>query len=290
MLLFAKCMCCLANQQGRLIEQLEDEEKKAAFMKEVMTLIGTSGSEYNAPGITALITEIREKYFGKDQGIAQMKREFNQLLLQMEKELEQKIHESPEPLREALRFARIGNYIDFSAVENVTEEEFMELFHREGDQIDDIEYNRLCKELKEAASLVYIMDNCGEVVIDKIVIRKLKELYPELKITAMVRGKDALNDATMEDAEMIGLTKEVPVVTNNSSIQGVVFSELTDEVREILDRADLILAKGQGNFESLHGCGKNIYYLFLCKCELFSERFQVERFHGMFVNEKRVRI
>ena len=87
---------------------------------------------------------------------------------------------------------------------------------------------------------------------------------------------------------MTGVTEEVPVITNNSSIQGVILSKLTREAKEIFDGADLILAKGQGNFESLYGCGKNIYYLFLCKCQLFSKRFGVERFQGMLINEKRV--
>ena len=82
--------------------------------------------------------------------------------------------------------------------------------------------------------------------------------------------------------------EEVPVITNNSSIQGVIYDKLTEEGKKILDAADLILAKGQGNFESLHGCGKNIYYLFLCKCQHFSKQFGVERFQGMLINEKRV--
>lgn len=94
--------------------------------------------------------------------------------------------------------------------------------------------------------------------------------------------------ATGEDARLVGITEEVPVLTNNSPIQGVIYSKLTDEGKQALDASDIILAKGQGNFESLYGCGRNIYYLFLCKCELFSKRFGVGRFHGMLVNEKRV--
>ena len=288
MLLFSKCMCCLASQQERLIENFEDEEKKTSFMREVMALLGDSGPEHNAPWMSALITEIREKYYGKDEKIARMKREFNQLLLQMEPELEQEIKKKGDTLKEAIRFARIGNYIDFSAVENVTKEEFLDLFRSEKDQLDEKEYGQLCRELEKASNLVYIMDNCGEIVLDKIAIRELKKAYPRLHITAMVRGADAINDATMEDAAMTGVTEEVPVITNNSSIQGVILSKLTREAKEIFDGADLILAKGQGNFESLYGCGKNIYYLFLCKCQLFSKRFGVERFQGMLINEKRV--
>ncbi|MCI9058509.1 MAG: DUF89 family protein, partial [Lachnospiraceae bacterium] len=229
-----------------------------------------------------------EKYYGKDDRISDMKREFNQLLLQMEEDLSRKIHEAKDSLREAIRFARIGNYIDFSAVENVTKEEFMSLFYNEKDEIEESEYQHFLGELEKASELVYIMDNCGEIVLDKIVLRQLKKAYPELHITAMVRGGEAINDVTLEDAEMVGITEEVPVITNNSSIQGVIYDKLTEEGKKILDAADLILAKGQGNFESLHGCGKNIYYLFLCKCQHFSKQFGVERFQGMLINEKRV--
>ena len=287
MLLFSKCMCCLVNQQERLIEQFEDEEKKSAFMREVMALLGSSRPEHNAPWMSALMTEIRERYYGKNESISKMKQEFNQLLLGMEPELVQEIRKSSDTLKEAIRFARIGNYIDFSAVEHVTKEEFMGLFHNEKDQLDEAEYRQLCQELSRASQLLYIMDNCGEIVLDKIVIQELKKRYPKLHITAMVRGEVAINDATVEDARLVGVMEEVPVLTNNSPIQGVIYHKLTEEGKHALDRADIILAKGQGNFESLYGCGRNIYYLFLCKCEMFSKRFGVGRFHGMFINEKR---
>lgn len=290
MMLFSSCLCCLIKQQERLIEGFEEDEKKVAFIKEAMGLIAGSGPEHNSPWLGALLTELREKYYGKDQGIAEMKREFNQLLLQMEGELEQELNKSEDKLKEAIRFARIGNYIDFSAVEHVTKEEFMGLFHNERDSLDEVEYKHLLGELENASALVYIMDNCGEVVLDKLVVRELKKRYPKLQVTAMVRGQDAVNDVTMEDAEMAGITEEVPVVTNNTSIQGVIFSKLTEDVKRLLDSADIIISKGQGNFESMYGCGKNIYYLFLCKCEMFSRRFGVERFHGMFINENRVRL
>lgn len=289
MILFSKCMCCLADQQQRFVEKFDDEEKKAAFMKEVMSLIGSKGSEYNAPWLSAEITEIREKYYGKQDDILQKKRQFNEYLLRLEEELKKKIQKEQDPLKEALRYARIGNYIDFSAVENVTVDDFMILFQNEKDQIDSAEYENFRTDLARSDNLIYIMDNCGEIVLDKLVIQELKKQYPHLHIMAMVRGKDAVNDATMEDARMTGIDQEVSVIDNNSSVQGVILPLLTKETKAIFDGADIIISKGQGNFESLYGCGKNIYYLFLCKCDLFTKRFGVERFEGMFLNENRIK-
>ena len=130
------------------------------------------------------------------------------------------------------------------------------------------------------------MDNCGEIVADKLLIKVIQEQYPEIHITVVVRGMEVLNDAVIEDAKDVGLTKIVEVIGNGNGIAGTQINKLSKEVRTVLDKADIIISKGQGNFETIHGCGRNIYYLFLCKCEWFSERFGMERLKGVFINEK----
>ena len=79
------------------------------------------------------------------------------------------------------------------------------------------------------------------------------------------------------------------VIGNGDNVAGTIFSRISPELRQKIEEADLLLAKGQGNFESMYGCGKNVYYLFLCKCDWFIKKFQAERLQGMFVNEKRVK-
>ena len=101
-----------------------------------------------------------------------------------------------------------------------------------------------------------------------------------------MRGQEILNDATMRDAEQIGLTDMVPVIGNGSGIAGTFMKDISRESKELMENADVLIAKGQGNFETLQLCGLNIYYLFLCKCEMFARRFQVPQFTGILVNEK----
>ena len=137
--------------------------------------------------------------------------------------------------------------------------------------------------------MVYLTDNCGEIVLDKILIRQIMKEYPKVRVTVIVRGKPALNDATMEDARETGLSDITAVIGNGSGITGTWLPEISEEAREMIDAADLILSKGQGNFETLQGCGKNIYYMFLCKCRLFVERFQKKQFEGVLANELRCR-
>ena len=162
------------------------------------------------------------------------------------------------------------------------------MLFRSSEALDEKEYENFLRDLSSARKLVYLTDNCGEVVLDKLAVRILKEQYPDLDITVIVRGYPVVNDATMEDAEEIGLTDLVKVIGNGSNVGGTWIPGINAEARELLYDADLIIAKGQGNFETLNDCGLNIYYLFLCKCDLFQRRFHAENLQGMFLNERRL--
>ena len=122
--------------------------------------------------------------------------------------------------------------------------------------------------------------------MDKLLIGQLKALYPQMELTVIVRGGEVLNDATVEDAVQVGLTELVPVIDNGNSIAGTWMDEVSAQARHVMEDADLILAKGQANYETLRGCGMNIYYIFLCKCEMFARMFQVPRFSGMLLKER----
>lgn len=288
MRLYASCICCLLNKQEQKLRNCRDEKKKTKYMKELLRLAGNSGDEASAPWLAAQIMKVHEKYFGKSGSYADVKKEFNQLVMSMEEELKQRVLSQPDPLKTALLYARVGNYIDFSALEQVEKEEFLSLFEREKDVLDEKEYMSFSGEMQKAENVVYLLDNCGEIVLDKLVIQILKKRFPRANITAIVRGSEVINDATMEDAVMTGLTNVTEVIGNGDDVAGTILSRVSAEAREKIEKADVIIAKGQGNFESLYGCGKNVYYLFLCKCDWFMRKFHADRFQGMFVNEYRI--
>ena len=117
-------------------------------------------------------------------------------------------------------------------------------------------------------------------------IEEIIRQNPELHITVIVRGEEVLNDATMVDAEQIGLTSIVKVIGNGSGIAGTSMRDISKEASDLMEQADVLIAKGQGNYETLQQCGLNIYYLFLCKCMMFANRFQVPQFTGMLMNDR----
>ena len=120
-----------------------------------------------------------------------------------------------------------------------------------------------------------------------LLMEELKRENPALEITALVRGENVLNDVTAEDARAVGLDRVAKIVGNGSNIGGTQMQFLGDEARAAMLAADVIVAKGQGNFETLSGSGLNVYYLFLAKCPHYTKWFGMEHMAGQLLHEKR---
>lgn len=279
--------CILKRQEERIREMPFLEEKKEQFMKELCGLIANAPADATSPVVVAEIRALFQKYFDIVDSYEEEKKHFNKLMLDSQDVLLQMIESADEPLKEALRLSRIGNYIDFGAMNEVSDKKLAELFaETENDVVDEKEWAALKKDLEQAKKLAYLTDNCGEIVLDKLFIRKIKEAYPKLDITVIVRGGKVLNDATLEDAQAVGLTEIVKVIGNGSSIAGNALGYINSEAETLIRTADVVISKGQGNFESLNGCGLNVYYLFLCKCDWIIRKFKMKRLTGILVNDR----
>lgn len=291
MKLSAMCIRCLIDRQEERIREFENENKKTVFMKEVAAIISSCEEYASAPYLVYRINLVYKRYFGDRFSYEKEKKEFNALMLSLEEQISAKIHSEDDRekvLKNAINYARTANYIDFGVSNHVSREKLLELLDKSVQEpLDEETYFSFTGDLDNARHLVYLTDNCGEIVADKLLIKVLKERNPNLGITVIVRGMPVLNDATMEDAEAVGLTRLVKVIHNGNGVAGTQITLLSDEARHALGDADLIISKGQGNFETIHGCGLNIYYLFLCKCEWFVKRFGLERLKGVFINEMR---
>lgn len=284
------CMCCAVNKQEKKIRTFSDMDQKTEYMKKVMALIANASEQDCAPSISEKLKKLyREFWKQPEEDYSKIKKDFNQLMLRIENSVEEEILNSSDPLATALLYARTGNYIDFAALSHVDPQTVLSLLENTNkESLDPEEYRHFISELKQAKELLYITDNCGEIVLDKLAVKILKNQYPNLHITVLVRGFPTVNDATMEDAIETGMTSVAEVTGNGSSVCGTWLSGISENAKKLLHQADLIISKGQGNFETLHGCGLNIYYLFLCKCEWFQIQFSARPLEGMFLNERRI--
>ena len=289
MKLNSKCMACQIRKQEAKIRHFNDEDRKKQYMEAIRQRFEHPKDDDCVPSISTELKKFYYSFWGVPmEEFTRINKEYDQLMLDLEAELRSTIRYSEDPLKAALIYARTGNYIDFAALPEVSKETALSLIKSENkDDLDEQEYRQFCQDMKKAENVVYITDNCGEIVLDKIAIQILKKIFPNIRITALVRGLPAGNDATMEDAEFCGLTDVVPVLGNGNDVGGTWLHGISTHARELLYNADVIIAKGQGNYETLHGCGLNIYYLFLCKCDWFQQLFHAKLLQGMFINEKR---
>ena len=274
-----KCAKCLYDKQ-------EKKNPDPEYLKKVREILDSRKDTDTSPYMVYLFNKEHVKLFGKGADYSAVKKEFNDLVLSHEDKLRKVIETSEDPLATALVVSRIGNYIDLGAMNNVEEDVFFELFNdtsmSEGDKLT---YEKFVKECEKAKTFLLVCDNSGEIVLDKLLLEQLAKRFPHLKITALVRGGEVLNDATMEDAVYVGLTKVAKVETNGVALAGTVYDMMPSDARKLLDESDVILSKGQGNYETMSDQGRRVFYMFLCKCDLFTTRFNVPRLTGIFIEE-----
>ena len=274
------------DRQEERVNGLGTEREQSDYLRGVARVIADADPEDSAPVLVERINHVYEKIFGPATDYAQVKKEFNALMLSLEPQIRKAMEQDGDALHAAMLFARAANYIDFGMAGQVEKETLFSLLEAAAEEkMDERVYNEFLADLRTARSLVYVTDNCGEIFCDRLVAEELRKRYPELDVTVMVRGRDALNDATMEDALMVGMEKVARVVDNGCGVAGTPLAYIGDEARKLLEEADVILAKGQGNYETMHGCGLNVYYSFLCKCAWFRKQFGVLKNTGMFVRE-----
>lgn len=282
-----ECVRCIINRYLNSVPEEFSPEQKLSYVQLVCKCVAEAPSHAGAPVVTQSIKEALRKEFGILEDFTKEKRYFNQMMLAKEKEIFEQIKDGEDILKNAIQYAMTGNYIDFGSMHTV-DENYLEKSLQESKErkVDEGTLEALRNDLSEAKRMVLLTDNCGEIVLDKLLVQVISILYPQIEMTVMVRGGEVLNDATRTDAFEVGLDRVATVVDNGTEIAGTFLDALSVQALRILDEADVILSKGQANFETLRGCGKNIYYIFLCKCDMFAKRFGVERFTGMMINDR----
>ena len=283
----ADCILCHIRRQTATARQLGTEEQAIAFLKDLMMLYqqipaGDSFTAYNPE-----VTDLLKKHYGVDDDrFRQEKIESNRFVLPRLDQIRDRVALAADPVYAGLQFAILGNYIDFGALQEELSFEKLEqlLMGAEKMELEDAVYHRLCADLEAGKKLLYLTDNAGEIGFDRIFAEEIHKKYPHLQITFCVRGAPALNDATREDAELMGIP--FPVIDNGNRIAGTVIEKLGPEARQALEESDVVIAKGMANTETMHGCGYNVYYAFLIKCVRFEQVFGKPKFTPMLVSER----
>ena len=282
-----QCLLCHLQRNLEVVKPLGTQQQAMEFAKDMMRMYLDAPQDVGSPWFNPQTADLMQKHYGLplDRMKAE-KEQSNAFLLERMELIRGKVQSAPDPVFAGLQFAVLGNYLDFSALQGQVSFEKLEAMLDQAFQLDldKAVYENFCRELQQGKHLLYLTDNAGEIGFDRIFAEELAAKYPHLTITFCVRGDVCLNDATRTDAADVGIP--FPVIDNGNRVPGTQIDLLSREAREALDTADVILAKGMANCETLHGCGYNIYYAFLVKCRRFVERFQKPMLTPMFVKER----
>lgn len=283
----SQCLMCHLRRNLEVVRPLGTEEKTMEFARDMMRMYLAAPEGVSSPWFNPQVADLLEKHYGLPQDRYRREKALsNRFVVERLERIRGKVRSAPDPVFAGLQFAILGNYLDFSALQGqVSFEKLEEMLDKALEmELDREAYADLCADLEAGSSLLYLTDNAGEIGFDRIFAEEIARKYPHVQITFCVRGAIIINDATREDAAAVGIP--FPVIDNGNRIPGTQIDELGAEARQALDTADVILAKGMANCETMHGCGYNVYYAFLVKCQRFVDRFGKPMLTPMLVKER----
>jgi hypothetical protein len=262
------CIPCFARQALEAARFVTDDPAiHEGTIRHVMRLATNMDLSQGPPVVGQQIHRWLRQYTGVDDPYREMKQRFTQMALGMLPEFSANLQKTDDPLVMAMRLAIAGNVIDLGVNGGITEEDVRQAIAGALDEPFHGDIEDFHKTVDEATDILYLADNAGEIVFDRLLIEQL----PKGRVTVAVRGRAVLNDATMTDAEASGITDIAEVIDNGSDAPGTILSDCSENFRRRFSSADLIIAKGQGNFETLSDETSNIYFLFKAKCPVIAK-------------------
>ena len=282
-----QCLLCHLRRNLEVVKPLGTEEQAMEFARDMMRLYLDAPKDVSSPWFNPQTADLMLKHYGLP--IDRMKEEkelSNRFVMERLDLIRQKVESATDPVYAGLQFAILGNYLDFAALQGqVSFEKLEAMLDKAFDmELDEEVYGQFCQELENGKKLLYLTDNAGEIGFDRIFAEEIAKKYPQLEITFCVRGDVILNDATRADAEAVGIP--FPLIDNGNRVPGTQIDMLGQEALAALNSADVILAKGMANCETMFGCGYNVYYAFLVKCQRFVDRFRKPMLTPMLVKER----
>ena len=262
------CIPCFARQAIEAARFVTDDPAvHERIVRDALRTASKMDLAQCPPVVAQRIHRQLRKITGAADPYRAVKDRFNRMALDMLPELSARVRKAADPLAMALRLAIAGNVIDLGVNGRITEDEARLCVRNVLDEPFDGHLDAFRQAAERAQRILYLADNAGEIVFDRLLIDQL----PVGRVTLAVRGGPVLNDATMADAQAAGLCDVVEVIDNGSDAPGTVLSACSEEFRRRFGDSDLIIAKGQGNFETLSDEAADIFFLFKVKCPVVAD-------------------
>lgn len=269
------CIPCILKQALRISTVMEiDEEKQKDIISEAMKVFDGNDLDKSTPYYTGRIWNIIKNHTNAKDPYKDIRLYYNEKMMEKEILMRENIAISSNPFRAAVKLAITGNIIDFGGRHDIDETLIMREIDRKRSRTLYIDHHRVLRnKIMKSAKLMYLGDNCGEIIFDKLLIEEILKANPEIEITYVVRGAPIINDIIMDDALQVGMNKLARVIDNGYDGPGTDLESCTPEFTKEFNEAEVIISKGQGNLESLIDTDhKALFFLLMVKCEAIARR------------------
>jgi len=269
------CHICILQQIVRTAEHLglTEAKQEEAYRRVLTRIAGMDHREYTSPEFASVAYGVLAAMTGDPDPYATVKREQNRMILDRLDFFRSRIAAAPDPLAVAARYALMGNIIDLGAARLF---DTGSIFDEPGNfAVGPDDLAKLRGILEGGKRLLVIGDNAGEAVLDRLFIEELRRTFPKLEVGYAVRSRPAINDVIAADARHAGLEEVAEVMPSGSPCAGTILSQATRKFSEWFNEADAVVAKGQGNFETLEDTPRPVFFMFRVKCDV------VARFVGL---------
>ena len=269
---YLDCLSCLMSQALRAARAAtDDEEVQRQVVDAVAGLIPELSLGLKPPEIAQRGYRLISQITGNHDPFHQAKVKANRTALTLWPQLKQLVEQSADRLFMACRLAILANSLDFGPnFEHGGIEVIMDEATTCSLPLAVNDYDQFWSSLNNSRSLLYLGDNAGEIAFDRLLIEEIHRIK-QLETCFVVREKSVINDVTAEDALAVGMHRVARVVSNGSDAPATILSQCSTELQQLFRSADIIIAKGQGNYESLEGEPGNIFFLLRAKCPLVAE-------------------
>lgn len=278
---YLECIPCFLRQALEAAKLAgADETVQKEVLDEAARLLPTFSLNVTPPEIAEEVYGIVEKHTGGVDAYRRVKEKSNSMALELYPRLKRLVESSTRPLLSAVRLAVAGNVIDYGVPRSFDiEKEIEECLEKDFAVFD---FDKFEESIKKAENILYLLDNAGEIVFDRILVEEIGK-----EVVCAVREKPIINDVTLEDARQVDLFSAAKVISSGSKVPGTVIEKCTEEFLKYYNSADVIISKGQGNFETLADEKKPIFFIFKAKCPVVARHLKCSE--GDIILKKQVK-
>jgi damage-control phosphatase, subfamily I len=265
---YLECVPCLVRQTLEAARHGSREETvHKKVLGRVLASLARADLSQPPPVLGGVIHRTVREITGDPDPYAEAKTRFDLMMLELLDSFRRLVEISDSPLETAVRLAIAGNIIDFSVNAAPNSSDIRNgVKESQSLPLSAVSVRQLGDAVTRARNILYLGDNAGEIVLDRLLIEQL----PHERLAFVVKGAPVINDVTLLDAETVGMSELVEVIDNGSDVPGTFLPFCSPSFRERFDRADLIISKGQGNYETLSEVPKTIFFLFKAKCPVIT--------------------